>query len=188
MSPIRSDPISAAHGTPTFGKAKGDLEDFVVPLFEQLVGQIYLFASEVVVLRRRVNDYTEALLSKAWEKEASFGASSIKQAPRINLLLAWRKTKMRLWEHLSTLVLGEDDEEEEDEEEEEDDDGANEVAILQALVIAPNQKRMGRSKRDVSGESLVASSAEFMDDDKADEILRQLQADAPLKKLSPVYD
>ena len=31
-------------------------DDFIVPLFEQLVGQVYLFASEVVMLRRRVND------------------------------------------------------------------------------------------------------------------------------------
>eukprot|EP00946_MAST-07B_sp_MAST-7B-sp1_P004171 g4171.t1 len=180
----------SAHGTPTFGKAKGDLEDFVVPLFEQLVGQIYLFASEVVVLRRRVNDYTEALLSKAWEKEAQFrrefNQAGTENKPSAGL--AQNKDEA-MGTPLSTLVLGEDDEEEEDEEEEEDDDcatvGGNSP---NASDCTKSEENGALGNVDVSGESLVASSAEFMDDDKADEILRQLQADAPLKKLSPVYD
>ena len=153
------------------------------------MGQIYLFASEVVALRRRVNDYTEALLSKAWEKEEQFQREFNQAGSRMDLLLGCRKTTTRLWGHLSLPWCSERMKKTRRRKEEEDDDCATASGDLpSAGGCAKSEENGTKGNVKVSGASSIACSTKFMDDDKADEILRQLQADAPLKKLSPVYD
>jgi hypothetical protein len=186
MSPVRAaSGLRIGRGRDTGKNVANELDDFVVPLFEQLVGQIYLFASEVVVLRRRVNDYTEALLSKAWEKEAQFQREF---DDRVNIEASASGTDPgsesgRISSHTgsphSGLVFGEDDEEDEGDEEDEDD--AESVSegreIREAGALSESSAGIVEATDAVLA---TISEEEFMDDDRADAILRELQVEASL--------
>lgn len=177
MSPVRNAAgfnLGREHGKGT--NATSDLDDVVVPLFEQLIGQIYLFASEVVVLRRRVNDYTEALLSKAWEKEAQFQRefNDEVEVDTTPAGMGLRSTGAGIISssgtHSSGLVFGED--EEEDEEDDNDKEKKRRIA-------GANSVREGSTVEDTAVEEET-----FMDDDRANAILLKLQADGSLGKKS----
>ena len=169
-----------------------------MPLFEQLVGQVYLFASEVVTLRRRVNDYTEALLSTAWEKEEQFkreyatsdtnsGDSNMKNEPLVSEKYP-----------ASGFVLGEDDEDGEDDEGDEDgedglrgdsrvgdhehdDEDKQKSALDNVAVPMPNHYRDGTSAGLLHDNDDSRDS--FMSDDVAEAILTKLQDDASVQRM-----
>ena len=187
LSPARSSSpmIPARRGT-----LERASEDFVVPLFEQLVGQVYLFASEVVTLRRRVNDYTEALLSTAWEKEERFKREFASTETNSGDLNMNHEPFFSDKSPASGFIIGEDDEDGEDGqvdqhdgsrvgEYEHDDEDNKKSALDKGDISMPINHREGKNVALIHAND--DSRDTFMSDDAAEAILTKLQNDASVQ-------